>query len=341
MGAATRNTDQRDFEAAEWCISLAEGELSPAEQADFDAWVLEEDNGVALERAARVWRAAGQSVDLPEILHLRSEALTRLRAVQRKRWRAPRTFAWAGGGLVAVACALIAAVFLFHTPTRVYRTDVGERQVAMLADGSRLSLDADTEVRVRLSQDRRDLTLTRGRAKFDVARDPLRPFAVLAGGKVVVATGTSFSVELFDREARVLLYEGHVAVMDQPARSAGRSGERPAEAMPFAGLEPGRELVVALDKPISRPQIEAVEPARSLSWEGGRLNFEDEPLASAVQRINRYSPRQVVLSDPSLNTFVVNGVFAADDVEAFLEAVTTFNPIEAVEGDNGVTLRPS
>src|SRR3546814_14684556 len=48
-------------------------------------------------------------------------------------------------------------------------------------------------------------------------KDPLRPFSVAAAGKIVVATGTEFSVELLGRETRVILYEGHVAVLNGSA----------------------------------------------------------------------------------------------------------------------------
>ena len=157
-------------------------------------------------------------------------------------------------------------------------------------------------------------------------------------GKVVVATGTSFSIELLDREARVLLYEGRVAVMDRPA---GQGGASSATAGAFRTLQPGSELVVLLDEPLGQPRVLDFEPAQSLGWEAGRLNFEDEPLASAVARMNRYSTREIVLSDPGLTGLTVNGVFAADDVGTFLEAVTAFHDVEAVERDGVVLLRPS
>src|SRR3546814_19520630 len=101
--------------------------------------------------------------------------------------------------------------------TRPYQTEVGERRVALLDDQSRLSLDADSLVEVDMSDRQRELTLVRGRAKFDVAKDPLRPFTVVAGDKMVVATGTSFSVEMVGKVVRVLLYHVRVSVLDRTA----------------------------------------------------------------------------------------------------------------------------
>lgn len=326
----------QDMEAAEWCLSLAEGELSATDRADFDQWIADDANAAALEHAACVWSAAGQAAGLPDIVRLRSEALERLRAAQRAHGRRSLSWGWAPRAAAAMAGALIFGMLFLQSPAKVYRTDVGERQVARLADGSRLSLDADTEVRVTLSRNRRDLVLTRGRAKFDVASDPLRPFAVRVDGKMVVATGTSFSVERLDLETRVLLYEGRVAVMDAPAGSGG-SGPTTAQALT---LEPGTGVVAARHKPLGEPRVFSFDLTESLGWEAGRLNLDDEPLALAVARINRYSTRKVVVADPVLNRLPVNGVFAAGDVEAFLEAVTAFHEVQAVERDGVVTLRP-
>ena len=44
------------------------------------------------------------------------------------------------------------------------------------------------------------LRLESGRAAFDVAKDAQRPFSVAVGDRVVVATGTEFSVEKVNRE---------------------------------------------------------------------------------------------------------------------------------------------
>src|SRR3546814_1402664 len=89
-----------------------------------------------------------------------------------------------------------------------YATEIGERQLAVLEDGSQVSLDAATKVNVRMKEAGRQVELLAGRAKFDVAKDPQRPFTVAAGDKLVVAVGTSFSVALIDGQVRVILYAG-------------------------------------------------------------------------------------------------------------------------------------
>ena len=57
-----------------------------------------------------------------------------------------------------------------------------------------------------------DVDLVRGKAHFEVAKNPARLFRVLAGGVSVEVLGTGFDVERSDAGARVSVEHGHVRV---------------------------------------------------------------------------------------------------------------------------------
>nr|WP_254229162.1 FecR domain-containing protein [Agrobacterium salinitolerans] len=63
-----------------------------------------------------------------------------------------------------------------------------------LEDGSRISLNTDTAIAVHYSQKERRITLLRGEAYFDVAKNPERPFVVEDGALTAKALGTHYSV---------------------------------------------------------------------------------------------------------------------------------------------------
>ena len=330
----------RDEQAALWCLELAEGELSRAEQARFDEWISEPENATAFEEAARVWKSADASSEMPELIQMRGAALENFRRANQRRWRRrPVPLLWVGGIAAMLIMVLTTALFL-RDPMQVYRTGLSERRIAVLEDGSRLSLDADTEIEVRLRRDRRELTLVHGRAKFDVAKDPLRPFTVAAGGKIVVATGTSFSVELLNRQVHVLLYEGHVAVLNdidgktQPQRVGPKNKSVVAEV----ALTPGRELVATRDS-LDPGTVAPADPMRSLSWEAGQLSFDDEPLQTAAERMNRYSKDKIVMGDAVTASMRVNGIFTAGDTDAFVEGITALNPVRVERREGQITFR--
>lgn len=324
--------------AANWCLRLAEGPLTPSEQEMFDAWTGESpDNLAAFERSVGMWRQLGDVSAAPEFIDLRERALTAYRRQNRRRWVGRTIGIRTIAAIAATLLVMIGAGWWWQMQPDVYRTGLGERRVVMLDDGSRASLDGATELDVRMRGDRRALQLLSGRAKFDVARDPLKPFSVRAGNKLVVATGTSFSVELANGKLRVVLYEGRVAVLDVPADGGEPVATGLTERTVERALVPGRELVAGMDGGPAR--ILAADPSRSLAWEAGQLVFDDEPLSLAVSRINRHSARRVKLLGTA-GQLRVNGVFNTGDVEAFATGVEETLPVHVIRNADGVTITP-
>ncbi len=326
-------------QAVAWCLRLHEGEPTAAEQQALDAWLAEDPaHRAQFARMRRLWDGVALDAHAPELLPLRQQALAAAQAAGRRRWTSPRgrVAPW-----LAAAAALLLAIgvtLLLRDRATLYETRVGEQRAVVLADGSTLVLDADSAVRVRFSDDRRDLTLERGRASFKVAKNPLRPFAVTSGSSVVVAVGTAFSVERLAREVRVALYEGHVAVLRdrgggpsaQLARVAG--ARQPAEQ----ALTPGRELILSDDA------ADAVLRAAAIGDRpgGGQLSFASEPLAVAVQRVNRYNVGKPIAVAPRAGDVRVSGVFNTGDTDAFVQGVVAAFPVTAVVSDRDILLTP-
>lgn len=330
-------------QAAEWCWRIADRALTDQEQAQFDAWIRADPrHQQVFDEMVAVWKGTDTIAEMPGFLSLRARALT---TMETARDRDEPSIYGRGRWLrsLAVAAALILTVcgsfWFFSSGADIYETGVGERRVVRLEDGSRISLDASSRVAVSYSDDRRALTLERGRAKFDVAKEPLRPFTVTAGNQAVVATGTAFSVELLRGQMRVLLYEGQVAVVARPgaSRVMNAKSAKPAEAGPATEqLVPGQELISSLSSGAVR--VIPAKMDRSLSWEDGRLDFVDEPLMRAVERINRYTDTPIVVGDAAAGRLLVNGVFDAGDTQSFIRGMTALFPISARYQDKHVTL---
>ena len=325
----------RSERAAEWAVRLMD-RVSAKEQEEWAAWLSADPrNGQAFEQIVAAWQEIDRYAASPEIVALRERALAGGRKV-RTRQR---------GWLVAAALLLTiggGASWRWLTP-QAFATGVGERRIVALSDGSRISLDASTIVEFAYSRDKRRLWLRQGRAKFDVAKDPLRPFSVSAADKMVVATGTSFSVECIENQVRVVLYDGHVAVLE----SGGRKEPLPIEVGPKQVpvdrlLATGNELILAAEKNHGgKPQpvsIEPIDAERSLSWESGILVFEDEPLELAIDRMNRYAEKPLVIADPAIASLRISGVFRAGDTNALLEGLAGAFGVEARPAADAISL---
>lgn len=309
-------------QAGAWCARLSLGELSSADRAAFDRWIASTPSHSELfDRALQAWQGLSTIAESPEIIAQRADALDALRSANRKRWSRQLAMGWQWG--VGLAAAVVLIVFTFASTADIkpdlYETGLGERRTVVLADGSRLSLDAKSRVSVLYRPDSRELVLLDGRAKFEVAKNPDRPFTVAAGGRTTLATGTAFSVETVGRTLRVVLYEGRVNVIKTDPRSPDGT----------IGLVPGEELVTDISQAAS-PSVGRVDALASLAWESGQLNFVEEPLASAVEQLNRYSRVRIVVADARASNIRVSGVFNAGDDRAFIDALTQVYPVRAV-----------
>lgn len=335
MSPAPITPDAIQLEAAHWSLRLAEPHMSDEELRAFETWVeADPAHTRAMEAAFTIGRLLDHAAEDPAIIALRGDALQAMRdgwAKSGRRWRGDIRWAAAAALLLAVFAA---TPWMQPVPVEHYATGRGERRVVMLSDGSRLSLDAATEIDAVFDDNRRVLTLRQGRAKVDVAKNPLRPFSVSMADRTVVAIGTSFSIELLQKTARVALYEGKVDIIATPERF-------PAVEYHLASagytLEPGFELVMPISG--ATGQLFRIE-ADALSWEGGRLTFVNEPLASAVERMNRYSAKTIGLGRGDFATYRVNGVFDAGDSAAFIEGVTAVLPLSAQEQNGRMVLLP-
>lgn len=298
--------------AAAWFARI-NGDPTTDERARFDAWLAADPAHVdAYASVAETWdRAGGVGAD-PRVA-ARARALRAAAQRPRTPWRAMAAAAAlvlaAGAGVTALVVAQPGAPAL---PDNVFATGVGERSVVALDDGSKVTLNADSRVRVDYTEETRGLTLVQGQALFEVAKNPDRPFIVTAGARRITALGTQFDVRMDESLLQVTLLEGRVSVDDDRAE--------------HAELAPGEQLIAKAD---ATAEIARTDVAKVTSWRDGRFVFEDEPLAQAVASVNRYLERDVILGDDErLGELKVTGVFSTDRPGAFVTALEAFFPVE-------------
>lgn len=323
---------RRLVEAAAWRTHLTE--VGSASTPDFEAWLAaDERNRAGWSQVQAPWDFFGEHATSPELMEARRRTLGRAQAASRRRWRGsllsrPQVkWAAAAAGVIAAGVATLLLMRPEHADT--YRTSVGERRTVVLADSSKVTLDARTEVRVRLGGRARELQLIRGQARFDVAHDARRPFSVVADGEKIVATGTAFDVDLLGPELLVTLIKGRVVVIPEAVPVA-------ASAPHAIVLTAGQQVIFV---PGSPPVVAPVNVGRVTGWETGQLVFENDTLTSVVERINRYSKRRVMISDPAISELRLSGICDTDDIEGFVTTIAEYLPVRAVATDGEIQLR--
>jgi len=250
--------------------------------------------------------------------------------------------------LVACVAAALVAMLGWYGSTRgpSYRTPVGQIASVPLADGSQITLNTNSAIRVAVDTRERTVRLDQGEAFFEVAKDPSRPFVVTAGSKRVIAVGTKFSVRRSGDDVRVFVTEGKVRFEEESAGSSGSSShdEASTDGNSFTQgsngsiLLPAGTIVRAGDSGVLVQTKPLDEVEEYLSWRSGYLVFRETLLADAVGEFNRYNDVKIVIEDPEVATIALSGRFRATNFEAFVRLIEDGFPVRARRGDRKIIL---
>lgn len=284
-----------DAVAADWATRLDADALGAADQIALNDWLAGDSR-----RQGALWRARA-------VMTLMVDPVSEAKAHQTPA-KLDRRVLLGGFGLAA---AVAAGVVLTPVLSRQrYRTLVGEIRRVPLADGSMAAINTDTTLDVRFQKAERAVTLDRGEAWFQVAKDRARPFVVAAGDIRVQAVGTAFSVRRKAGGAEVRVTEGVVEVWSDK----GAGGQR-------RRVVAGEQVFVSDQAGASSPVKRPLEMDRALSWRDGQIVLDGDTIAAAAAEFNRYNSRKIVIVDPDLEGRTVVGWFRTNEPESFAEAV--------------------
>lgn len=341
-------------QASQWLVRLQDEAVSDADLEAWGDWMAQPQNARAFDDISALWEATASlsSESLEQAVAARAEGVSpsspaslstvaaapaaATRSVTDSRRRKP----WLAAAAIAASCALV-AVGVFKllpdtTPADVqqWTTAKGERRELQLADGSRVVLDADSQLRVAFADGHRDLQLQRGRAHFAVAHDPARPFRVQAGGIVSQAVGTRFSVgHAQGDQIAVVVDEGRVRVSERAAVGRGDAGSTAARSL---DLIKDQRIRYSAQIGLQGPQPINAELAGA--WKEGSVIYQREPLASVVEDLNRYSRIPLRLEDSSMGGLLVTGRWESASVDTWVEGLAKALHLEVVRKPDVILL---
>ena len=317
-----RDPDSINAAAAEWIARLDRGQLCPEAQVELEEWLsADRRHEGAFLRAQSAWTMIDRAAipfDRPD------DAIDS--PIRRRTTR--RAFVYGGGGVIAASAIGGLLLRNWQAPAR-FTTMAGEIRRLPLKDGSVATVNTEAALTASLSGHRRLISLEKGEAWFQVAKDEGRPFIVEAGPVRVRAIGTSFSVKRTATAAEVQVTHGVIETW-----SEGNS----ARLRVSAG---SRVNVDAIAGPEIKPaSIEEIE--RSLSWRFGELIFDGESLAEAVAEFNRYNEIRIIIDDPQIAKKPIVGRFRSNEPEAFAASVAAVFNAETSRQANDIRItRPA
>lgn len=293
-----------DEAALAWFTRLR-GKPTAAERAGFERWVSASPaHAIAFRRAEALWNASGDAG-----LRVAAEEEPKLAAYldSMERGRRRRALRQTGAALIAALAILSGAVWLerphfFEDLTADHVTARGERRAVILADGSTVTLNADSSIDESFSTAERRVRLLRGTAFFSVTKTGT-PFVVETEGGEVRVLGTQFDIRRDGAGSIVTLAEGSVEVDAE----AGHAALKPGEQIKLEGGGMSSVRLADLDA--------------ALAWRDGRFVFNEARLADVVAEIGRYRGGRIVIADNKLADWIVSGSLPLDDPDEALKSL--------------------
>lgn len=205
--------------AARWFSRVRGAAIPEHEDRALSSWIRDEIHQHAYESTALAWELV-EDIKTSAVMQ---QWLRQLDVeISTYRRRREKLLPWSA----AVAAIVLAVTGLLlwwpATPTQ-YGTALGEQKKLILDDGSRVTLTANSSMKVQLKHALREVTLARGGAHFKVAKDSARPFEVFALKGVTHTAGAEFDVQLGSESATVTVIEGAVLVRGNGQRNDGAS----------------------------------------------------------------------------------------------------------------------
>ena len=336
------HTDRLEI-ASDWLLRIEAGSLDSEALAQWLQWY---DADPANREAFEKIQATFESIHaLPA--SERSALASRLDDVPPEKQHFRLAIPWPShrvwAPVFAMALAIIVGAVLWQLgghrtiETSAFKTERAAHRDISLPDGSRVRLGAKSQLFVNFTSQTRYLVLEGGEAFFDVAKDSQRPFLVQAGDVTVRAVGTEFNVRRVMGQTIVTVTEGTVDVV----QSLRQDDRRPKPAAARNRSETIR--VVAGEQVSVRPRepavsVKQIDSQAVSAWQEGRLEFGDEPLGMVIETINRYSRRDVVITDQAINEYRFTGTVSREHIDEWLFALPEIFPVDVRRVGNETVL---
>ena len=298
-------------EAAAWIVRLRESEAE-ADLEEFRAWLA---------------GAPARHVALAEMETLssgvRGPAATALAADRRRRglhqrWRAAALAASLVIALTGIVQREALAVALFADG----EAPAGSQRRLALADGTIVTLNSKAALDTHFSRGQRDVTLMRGEAFFDVAKDAARPFVIAAGAARVTVVGTHFNVKVEGGDTVVTVDEGIVRL----AAFKGGNDIR---------LSAGQQGLVERDRVQAQPNFDALAVS---AWRRNQMVFYNARIDEVVAELNRYRSAPILVLNRGFANERISGVFASRDTDDVIRTLEKQLGISSLSLPGGVVI---
>ena len=303
------------------------GRATALQKQAIDEWVKDEENRELFFIQLAMWESQN-----PQFIADDSQALERHR--QRMldgnitrlapqlvtseepttRWLNSTGFRWMMAASISVILLLSGLYFKDNLLFSTYSTSFGQTRLVKLSDGSQITLNANSSLRVPrfgFGHKNRRVRLM-GEADFSIKHLPDHQNFVVQTDKnfEVVVLGTEFMVNTREKTKKVVLNKGKVQLLYQEGKASKQLTMKPGNLVTFDTK--GR---VSLK--------ETVKPENFTSWKEHRFVFDGTTLAEIGSLFKENYGIELQIPDKTLAQWTISGAFKAYSADELIETLAS------------------
>ncbi|WP_047533483.1 FecR family protein [Methylotenera sp. N17] len=317
--------------AISWFLRMQQVDYDHPDRGQFEAWLMMSPiHQIAYEEVAKTWEVFDSTEDLKSL-----DAAMEQKTFLDKKKRSNK-ITQSIGSLLAITLIAFASLFAYRSwqaqPIMevVKVADIGQIKNEVLDDGTKLNLNANSELEITYFRDRRVAKLKRGEVIFDVARDESRPFIVDSGYGRITVLGTKFAVNRLQKLIRVSVDHGKVQVDALDTTGASLSA-------PLV-ITNGQVAEVHQNHPPTRTNQLASD---AFSFTDGIITFDKAGLEEIAETLSRYRQPQVSVQMPLTSDAEITAVINKQDVEKFIANLPNMASVGIEKSPNQTLIRQS
>lgn len=310
--------------AARWYIRMRSAEPDDLLRSQFEAWVMahpkhrEEYTSIA---------ETMQDLSANDKLKAIADALDQERFLTRES-RKHKLIKTAASLCVFVVVGLV-SLFTVHQydqwqaqPLSQVATvnPVGQITSQTLADGSKVTLSANSDMQITYYRNQRHIMLNRGEAIFEVVKDKERPFVVETDQAKVTVLGTRFAVNKLSKLVRVSVDHGRVLVESKSTDSS-------------VILNNGQVAEIMLN---SRSSLVNRSASDAFAFQKGKLVFAGADIYEVADTLSRYRTKPVKAEGIASRN--ISAVINIQDAEQFVSGLNNISTVNIIEEPNQTKL---
>lgn len=315
------HTDKLREVAIGWFIRIKEAEADDPLRSKFEQWLMASAaHQQAYADVAKVWASFDSPSDLEKLADVADQDAffqqsTRSRKIKNVIAGALAAVAIGVGGLVAFQTWHAQPVMQM-----VAQVEIGQVQSQRLEDGTLMTMNTGTDIEVTYYRDRRLVTLKRGEAIFEVARDEARPFIIDSGKAKITVLGTRFAVNRLHKLVRVSVDHGTVKVEPQHVGDATQ-----ASALILHDGE-----VAEVKQDATKPVHSHHQASDAFAFEKGMVIFEQADLDEIAETLSRYRKLPLVAEQPLSGKIHISSMLKTNAIETFIHQMPEMAPVQIV-----------